>query len=142
METRKRREHLSTEDLQKNKALLENFAKGNLEQQQNGEGAELPRKESLPPPPKSKEFKCRKYSKLSHIPWNRTQLENNLFFLFCSQCDLGRVYFRTLWRVSDPWPAARVQGILQGLQGHSGDERGLPAHRGHALECFRGICRA
>lgn len=54
LETRKRREHLSTEDLQKNKALLENFAKGNLEQQQNGEGTELPRKESLPPPPKSK----------------------------------------------------------------------------------------
>ena len=60
LETRKRREHLSTEDLQKNKALLENFAKGNLEQQQqqlqqqNGEGSELPRKESLPPPPKSK----------------------------------------------------------------------------------------
>lgn len=47
LETRKRREHLSHEDLQKNKALLENFAKGNLEQ--NGE--EFPRKESLPPPP-------------------------------------------------------------------------------------------
>ncbi len=32
LETRKRREHLSSEDLQKNKALLENFAKGNIEQ--------------------------------------------------------------------------------------------------------------
>ncbi|TRY75547.1 hypothetical protein TCAL_07385 [Tigriopus californicus] len=30
LETRKRREHLSNEDLQKNKALLENFAKGNV----------------------------------------------------------------------------------------------------------------
>ena len=28
LETRKRREHLSNDDLQKNKALLENFAKG------------------------------------------------------------------------------------------------------------------
>ena len=37
LETRKRREHLSNDDLMKNKALLENFAKGNaqyLEQQQ------------------------------------------------------------------------------------------------------------
>jgi len=48
LETRKRREHLSSEDLQKNKTLLENFAKGTLESQ-NGE--EAPRKESLPPPP-------------------------------------------------------------------------------------------
>jgi hypothetical protein len=38
LETRKRREHLSTDDLRKNKALLENFAKGNAEylEQQNG----------------------------------------------------------------------------------------------------------
>lgn len=50
LETRKRREHLSNEDLQKNKALLENFAKGNVDQQ---DGEEYPRKESLPPPPKT-----------------------------------------------------------------------------------------
>lgn len=51
LETRKRREHLSSDDLRKNKALLENFAKGNAEylEQQNGE--EFPRKESLAPPP-------------------------------------------------------------------------------------------
>jgi len=38
LETRKRREHLSSDDLKKNKALLENFAKGNAEylEQQNG----------------------------------------------------------------------------------------------------------
>jgi hypothetical protein len=38
LETRKRREHLSIDDLRKNKALLENFAKGNAEylEQQNG----------------------------------------------------------------------------------------------------------
>eukprot|EP00095_Tigriopus_kingsejongensis_P003931 maker-scaffold1649_size32179-snap-gene-0.7 protein:Tk03931 transcript:maker-scaffold1649_size32179-snap-gene-0.7-mRNA-1 annotation:"ankyrin repeat domain-containing protein 13c-like isoform x2" len=50
LETRKRREHLSHEDLQKNKALLENFAKGNVDQT---EGENYPRKESLPPPPKT-----------------------------------------------------------------------------------------
>lgn len=52
LETRKRREHLSHDDLQKNKALLENFAKGNAQylEQQNGTAA--PRKESLSPPPK------------------------------------------------------------------------------------------
>ena len=38
LETRTRREHLSSDDLKKNKALLENFAKGNAEylEQQNG----------------------------------------------------------------------------------------------------------
>jgi len=53
--TRKRREHLSNDDLQKNKALLENFAKGNaqyLEQQQQMQNGEIKRKESLSPPPK------------------------------------------------------------------------------------------
>lgn len=50
LETRKRREHLTKEDLQKNKALLENFAKGNLEES-NGE--HVTRKESLVPPTKS-----------------------------------------------------------------------------------------
>lgn len=55
LETRKRREHLSNDDLQKNKALLENFAKGNaqyLEQQQQMQNGEIKRKESLSPPPK------------------------------------------------------------------------------------------
>jgi len=74
LETRKRREHLSSDDLKKNKALLENFAKGNAEylEQQGGNlikvwqkltfsflrnifvPVEFPRKESLAPPPPSK----------------------------------------------------------------------------------------
>ena len=43
LEPRKRREHLSSDDLRKNKALLENFAKGNAEylEQQNGESVML-----------------------------------------------------------------------------------------------------
>ena len=44
LETRKRREHLSNDDLMKNKALLENFAKGNaqyLEQQQQTQNGEV-----------------------------------------------------------------------------------------------------
>lgn len=32
LETRKRREHLSDADLQKNKQLLESFTKGNIDQ--------------------------------------------------------------------------------------------------------------
>ena len=38
LETRKRREHLTKEDLQKNKALLENYATGNTQalEEQNG----------------------------------------------------------------------------------------------------------
>lgn len=51
LETRKRREHLSRDDVQKNKALLENFATGNtqyLEDQQNVMDGR--RKESLSKP--------------------------------------------------------------------------------------------
>jgi hypothetical protein len=54
LETRKRREHLSNDDLMKNKALLENFAKGNaqyLEEQHQIQNAELQRKKTLEPPP-------------------------------------------------------------------------------------------
>uniref|UniRef100_X1YYW8 Ankyrin repeat domain-containing protein n=1 Tax=Capitella teleta TaxID=283909 RepID=X1YYW8_CAPTE len=45
LESRKRREHLSLEDLQKNKALLENLTKGNLM-----DCGEVQRRQSLPPP--------------------------------------------------------------------------------------------
>ncbi|XP_062523304.1 ankyrin repeat domain-containing protein 13C-like [Corticium candelabrum] len=46
--TRKRREHLSEEDLQRNKALVESFTKG----QTNGDGEpSLERRQSLLPPP-------------------------------------------------------------------------------------------
>jgi len=55
LETRKRREHLSKDDVQKNKALLENFATGNtsyLEDQQNNDKlSEGSRKDSLTRPP-------------------------------------------------------------------------------------------
>lgn len=49
LESRKRREHLSTDDLQKNKALLESFTKGGTMQafDQNGEPV---RRASLNPP--------------------------------------------------------------------------------------------
>jgi len=46
LETRKRREHLSDADLQKNKQLLESFTKGNME---HGDDV-FAHKESLPPP--------------------------------------------------------------------------------------------
>jgi len=49
LESRKRREHLSEEDLQKNKAILDSFSKGNpvgLEE----EPEEVVRRPSLPPP--------------------------------------------------------------------------------------------
>lgn len=55
LESRKRREHLTDEDLQKNKAFFENLARGNVN---NGQGINLeseppPRRKSLPPPPKN-----------------------------------------------------------------------------------------
>uniref|UniRef100_A0A182S0F4 Ankyrin repeat domain-containing protein n=1 Tax=Anopheles funestus TaxID=62324 RepID=A0A182S0F4_ANOFN len=54
LEQRKRREHLSRDDLQKNKALMESLTKGGQSQQggidQNGE---IYRRESLQPPPNS-----------------------------------------------------------------------------------------
>lgn len=52
LETRKRREHLSHDDLMKNKALLENFAKGNAQYLEIQNVGEIQRKESLPAPPK------------------------------------------------------------------------------------------
>lgn len=49
LESRKRREHLSTDDLQKNKALMESFTKGNTQGlDSNGEPV---RRSSLNPPP-------------------------------------------------------------------------------------------
>lgn len=49
LESRKRREHLSSDDLQKNKAILESFTKGgNLNLDQNGSAV---RRSSLSPPP-------------------------------------------------------------------------------------------
>ncbi|XP_023954986.1 ankyrin repeat domain-containing protein 13C [Bicyclus anynana] len=51
LESRKRREHLSTDDLQKNKAILESLTKGNTQNlDTNGEPV---RRASLNPPPES-----------------------------------------------------------------------------------------
>ncbi|XP_055680461.1 ankyrin repeat domain-containing protein 13C [Lutzomyia longipalpis] len=51
LESRKRREHLSRDDLQKNKALMESFTKGHSQSvDQNGE---ILRRTSLSPPPNS-----------------------------------------------------------------------------------------
>ncbi|XP_059049011.1 ankyrin repeat domain-containing protein 13C [Achroia grisella] len=51
LESRKRREHLSTDDLQKNKAIIESLTKGNAHNlDTNGEPA---RRASLNPPPES-----------------------------------------------------------------------------------------
>lgn len=49
LESRKRREHLSEEDLQKNKAIMETFTRGHS-QAINGNGEQSVRRESLPPP--------------------------------------------------------------------------------------------
>ncbi|XP_015117145.1 ankyrin repeat domain-containing protein 13C isoform X1 [Diachasma alloeum] len=51
-ESRKRREHLSEEDLQKNKAIMESLTKGSSQGFANGEP--LTRRASLNPPPDSK----------------------------------------------------------------------------------------
>ncbi|XP_044726641.1 ankyrin repeat domain-containing protein 13C [Chrysoperla carnea] len=51
LESRKRREHLSNDDLQKNKALMESFTKGSMQAfDQNGEPV---RRASLEPPPRT-----------------------------------------------------------------------------------------
>jgi len=50
LESRKRREHLSEEDLQKNKAILDSFSKGTPVGLEEGE-EEIVRRESLVPPP-------------------------------------------------------------------------------------------
>jgi hypothetical protein len=50
LESRKRREHLSEEDLQKNRAIIDSFSKGNT-QAIDTDPAEPHRRESLVPPP-------------------------------------------------------------------------------------------
>ncbi|XKL64110.1 hypothetical protein PGB90_004196 [Kerria lacca] len=52
LESRKRREHLSEEDLQKNKAVIETLTRGQS-QVVNGNGEQPVRRQSLPPPPTS-----------------------------------------------------------------------------------------
>ena len=56
LESRKRREHLSEEDLQKNRAIIESFNKGGaavVGMTPPEEGEEVARRQSLPPPPNS-----------------------------------------------------------------------------------------
>ncbi|KAJ8981934.1 hypothetical protein NQ317_002105 [Molorchus minor] len=52
LESRKRREHLSSDDLQKNKAILESFTKGGNFQNFDQNGAPVRRNSLLPPPEK------------------------------------------------------------------------------------------
>ena len=51
LESRKRREHLSEEDLQKNRAIIDSFSKGNTQAIETAEPVEPNRRESLVPPP-------------------------------------------------------------------------------------------
>jgi ankyrin repeat domain-containing protein 13 len=52
LESRKRREHLTSEDLQKNKAIIESLTKGNSSSMQLDNNTNEPqRRKSLPPPP-------------------------------------------------------------------------------------------
>ncbi|KAL3271060.1 hypothetical protein HHI36_021560 [Cryptolaemus montrouzieri] len=53
LESRKRREHLSADDLQKNKAILESFTKGNNLQNFDQNGIPLRRTSLVPPPDKN-----------------------------------------------------------------------------------------
>merc|ERR1719334_2200623 len=51
LESRKRREHLSEEDLQKNRAIIDSFSKGNTQAIEADSSTEPNRRESLKPPP-------------------------------------------------------------------------------------------
>ena len=51
LESRKRREHLSPEDLKKNKALMETLTKGSSSSLAETSNGEPVRRSSLPPPP-------------------------------------------------------------------------------------------
>ena len=52
LESRKRREHLSEEDLQKNRAIIDSFSKGNTQMidNENNPAVEVNRRPSLAPP--------------------------------------------------------------------------------------------
>lgn len=51
--SQKRREHLSDEDVKKNKEMVEAFQRGDTSLMENDKHQVFPRKESLPPPPKT-----------------------------------------------------------------------------------------
>ncbi|XP_023711289.1 ankyrin repeat domain-containing protein 13C isoform X1 [Cryptotermes secundus] len=75
LESRKRREHLSEEDLQKNKAIMESFTKGNTQGFDNN--GEPVRRLSLSPPPESK-VSWEEY--IGSEPGNHPTLGRNLVY--------------------------------------------------------------
>ena len=53
LESRKRREYLSEEDLQKKRAIIDSFSKGKTQARETSEPVEPNRRESMVPPPNS-----------------------------------------------------------------------------------------
>lgn len=68
MESRKRREHLSTDDLQKNKALLESFTKGGNIQNFDQNGVPVRRTSLSPPPDKTVSWEQYINSEVNNYP--------------------------------------------------------------------------
>ncbi|KAK9874289.1 hypothetical protein WA026_002641 [Henosepilachna vigintioctopunctata] len=68
LESRKRREHLSADDLQKNKAILESFTKGNNLQNFDQNGIPLRRTSLVPPPDKCISWEQYINSELNNYP--------------------------------------------------------------------------
>ncbi|XP_069694620.1 ankyrin repeat domain-containing protein 13C-A isoform X3 [Periplaneta americana] len=77
LESRKRREHLSEEDLQKNKAIMESFTKGNTQGFDNNGEVQPVRRPSLSPPPESK-VSWEEY--INSEPGNHPTLGRNLVY--------------------------------------------------------------
>lgn len=68
LESRKRREHLSVDDLQKNKALLESFTKGGSIQGFDQNGIPVRRTSLSPPPDKSVSWEQYINSEVNNYP--------------------------------------------------------------------------
>lgn len=68
LESRKRREHLSTDDLQKNKAILESFTKGGQIQNFDQNGEPVRRASLVPPPDKDVTWEQYVQSEVNNYP--------------------------------------------------------------------------
>ena len=111
LETRKRREHLSDADLQKNKQLLESFTKGNMEQ------GGLSQESSVLTLLMHQTHPISRRCVLSQGEPAPTAVR---------QRHVARVRILSPGGASHTWQEARLQGVLQGIQGHRRHERGVP----------------
>ncbi|XP_023240014.1 ankyrin repeat domain-containing protein 13C-like [Centruroides sculpturatus] len=103
LESRKRREHLTEEDLQKNKAIIESFTKGNSV---NLDGSEPQRRKSLQPP---------KVSRISWEEYVNAPVGKNCHLGRSMMCKETSKVFKATLAMSEEFPLS-VDALLNVLE--------------------------